>query len=569
MQHFVPVSWEVVWSSTRRRACPFLAALLAGMLPGMGPAAQATVSYSGWITNLDGTTTYNWNPTAPNGNAMVVGYSGDASLLLNDYFDGNGVTQISSVPTYVAYGEGVRASFTIRGSGSSFPSGNLYVAQGTNSVGTFTMTDGATWIDPTYLNRNIHLGRGVGSFGKMVMADSGTALYLADNVYVGVKDGAAGQLVVESGALCEMKFISIGHDLGAVGEVVVDGPGTILRSWGNTASFIGRRGWASVVVKNAGLAEIRAPTIGASFASYGDVLVTGAGSRFDNVGWSQIQIAVGAGTETGPAVGVLRLARGGVAYSDLGLYVAYGSSGPDVAKGTLAFLIGDDGTGTVAPGRADIESDVRLGQAWLQMEVDPGISLVLGQQFVLVDYLTLGTSSGTQNNRFQDVPEGAVVVSPNHHAFRINYATDLGGGDLAITATVVTPPTADGDGDGLIDAWEIACFGATDNPLGGIHLDPDGDGRNNLAEHAAGTHPLDPASRSVTRVDDPPLGPTWDLVYSPYDPAVTYHVKRTTDLDVPGSTVSPAMPTIDGDTVRFTLPADTASPVFYNVGVER
>ncbi len=70
------------------------------------------------------------------------------------------------------------------------------------------------------------------------------------------------------------------------------------------------------------------------------------------------------------------------------------------------------------------------------------------------------------------------------------------------TATVTIAdndnPTADADGDGLPDSWEVAHFGNTTSQNGGG--DPDSDGATNAEELAAGTDPMDPASKPPSPV---------------------------------------------------------------------
>src|SRR5206468_11207725 len=52
--------------------------------------------------------------------------------------------------------------------------------------------------------------------------------------------------------------------------------------------------------------------------------------------------------------------------------------------------------------------------------------------------------------------------------------------------------TADSDGDGLPDLWEIA--NGTNPNVPDADADPDGDGQTNLQEYLAGTNPNDPFS---------------------------------------------------------------------------
>jgi hypothetical protein len=84
--------------------------LLTALLLAASPATRATLTYSGSVRDLAGDP---WPGTGP----LVIGYSGFASMLLNDHIDGNGITKLTCTTTYVAYGSGVTASLSFRGSG--------------------------------------------------------------------------------------------------------------------------------------------------------------------------------------------------------------------------------------------------------------------------------------------------------------------------------------------------------------------------------------------------------------------------------------------------------------------
>lgn len=64
-------------------------------------------------------------------------------------------------------------------------------------------------------------------------------------------------------------------------------------------------------------------------------------------------------------------------------------------------------------------------------------------------------------------------------------------GRVVVSATLVV--LADFDRDGMADLWEID-HGLLTNRVGDAHLDPDGDGYDNLQEYLADTDPNDPAS---------------------------------------------------------------------------
>jgi hypothetical protein len=80
------------------------------------------------------------------------------------------------------------------------------------------------------------------------------------------------------------------------------------------------------------------------------------------------------------------------------------------------------------------------------------------------------------------------------------------GSDRIVPLFVPTPlapnreTPADQDGDGLPDDWEIVHQFDPNDPTD-AGMDPDGDGQTNWEEFVAGTHPADPASALVARVE--------------------------------------------------------------------
>ncbi|MDZ8119026.1 hypothetical protein [Pontiella agarivorans] len=540
---------------TSRNPFVGISMLILTILSVIGPPSQAALTYFGSVTDLDG------NPWPGSGH-VAVGYAADGSM----YLDGS--TSIVLYDTYIAYGEGVDGSFAMSGSGCSLEfTANLLVGNGINSSGRVTFRNGARMIQPTYQNHHIILGLGVGSSGEMVLTGYGTKIRLSDNLYCGHLTGAKGWMEVKDGAVWESAGIHIGYQADAEGEVVVKGSGSILRQWTNGRAEIGRSGHGSLIVKDGALADLRDLRVADVESSYGEVLVTGAGSRLENH-YSATQFARGASgvPDPEPATAIIRLARGGVLYTHSDLYVGGTATS---STGTLVFTIGNNGSGSIVPGHAEVDGVLNLYLSHLQMEVDPGVALTLGQQFTLIDYQSFNSSY-----TFENVSEGGVILTPNHYAFRINYATDLGSGDLAITATVVAPPVADGDGDELLDAWEILCFGSTNNPIGDPDLDPDGDGRNNICEHVAGTDPLDPEAYCFIGMSDVPANTPWELFYTPYEAAVTYDIERAAELTTtnPASPWNPVIPvsnTVSGSEILFTIPGSSSDNAFYRVRISR
>ena len=93
--------------------------------------------------------------------------------------------------------------------------------------------------------------------------------------------------------------------------------------------------------------------------------------------------------------------------------------------------------------------------------------------------------------------------------------------------------TADSDGDGLPDGWEETYFGAG-NLSATAEGDPDGDGRTNAQEHAAGTNPL---VADILRIEKLELaGNTGRLTIS-NSRAIRYNVEQTITLPANWATI--------------------------------
>ncbi|MEM1212245.1 MAG: PEP-CTERM sorting domain-containing protein [Planctomycetota bacterium] len=106
----------------------------------------------------------------------------------------------------------------------------------------------------------------------------------------------------------------------------------------------------------------------------------------------------------------------------------------------VIFRIGDDGTGLIDSGTI-FATDLRFGAgtALLDIQVDPDVTLNLGDKFVLIDYDTI--TFDIPGEGFENLPDGSILERSGYQ-FLIDYADDLGGGDLALTATVVIPEPA-------------------------------------------------------------------------------------------------------------------------------
>ena len=369
----------------------------------------ASITTTGQVTNEDNTVQWDWNTNIPGtGSYILVGYDSSGTLVMS----GN-----STALNFYA----------------------VSVAGGDNTTGSFTMRDGASVIQPYYKNHYIYVASGIDSQATMTLKGNGTLLRLSDHIYVGLKDGSEGELIVEDGAVFEFSEQYIGHYAGSYGKVTVDGLGSQMLTWVNNKYLrVGYNGTGELIVSNGGYVRSDGDTVvGYVNGSRGTVLVAGAESLWSAP--SSLIIGRGAGEHPDPAKGVLILARGGKVEAgtvDIGTSV-------DQREGTLDFVIGKTGAGSVNCGLLETPS-LDLIIAELEMHVDPGVNLTVGTQYTLVDYATLG--SGSSYRQFIDIAEGDIYTSPRGYHFRINYATDLGGGDLGITATVTELPPCVVDG---------------------------------------------------------------------------------------------------------------------------
>ena len=359
---------------------------------------QATIYTTGQITNDINTIQWDWVNNTPNGNSYIlVGYDSSGTMTMS--------------------GNSTALNFFV-----------LSVAGGDNSTGTFTMRDGASVIHPSYENHHVYIANGIDSEGTMTLTGASTTMDLSKNLYIGMKDGSFGELIVKDGAVFKSGYLQyFAFSAGSYSKVTVDGVGSQMRTGDST--YVGRNGTGEAVIKNGGYVYTKNYIyLGASNDSQGTVEVTGDGSLWEALGGFKIGNG-GSSTDPIPAIGALKMARGGKIKA-ASVTVGYSSYH---AVGTLDFIIGNTGAGAINCGWVET-STLQLYLAYLEMHVDPGINLTVGTQYTLVDYSSIGTG------RFVGISEGDIYTSPEGYHFRINYATDLGGGDLAITATVTELP---------------------------------------------------------------------------------------------------------------------------------
>ena len=416
-----------------RHLCAFLIANICCIF---SISLHADIHPSGQVRNIDNTIQWDWIYNTPvYSNWVIVGHDNSGSLGLDNYANTNGVNYFESSYLAMGYENGASGTMSISGYGAEVYFAYLYIGYGENSLGSFLMQNGTSIIFPSYTNKYIYVGNGTNSHGTMTLRDSDTLLRLSDHLYVGLNDGSHGQVLITEGAVFESAEQHVGYYAGSYGKITVDGPGSKMKTWiNNKITVIGRNGTGELLVQNGGYVETGSSAVlGYSNGSQGTAEITGSGSSWTCSG--NIYIGRGTASTGDPGIGILKAARGGQVQTVL-MYVGYSSYN---SQGTLDFTIGNTGTGVVNCGLIEADT-IRLdtSTAFLQMHVDPGVNLTTGTQYTLVDYQTLGTTYDYK--QFAGIDEGDIYTSPEGYNFRINYATDLGGGDLAITATVVDIP---------------------------------------------------------------------------------------------------------------------------------
>ena len=183
---------------------------------------------------------------------------------------------------------GARTQLNFSASGST---GNPTVQVGNEGTGWLNVGGGST-MTLTNANSNFSLGVDFTGVGYTTVSDQFTILTVPQNVMVG--QSGYGTLNVVNGALVRTtstsraNYVSIGRNAAGVGNVVVDGQGSILRSAGSLR--VGEFGQGSLTVSHGGFVDVTLGStpfsgpqpfvsIGTELTGVGNVVVDGIGSR--------------------------------------------------------------------------------------------------------------------------------------------------------------------------------------------------------------------------------------------------------------------------------------------------
>lgn len=175
-----------------------------------------------------------------------------------------------------------------------------------------------------------------------------------------------------------------------------------------------------------------------------------------------------------------------------------------------------------------------------------------------------------------DFPAGTVPASPTNFygdsALFFNSCTggiclpgnfDFGG--AGGFATLSRPRSADSDGDGMPDWWEVLHFGGPTNATAGV--DDDGDGHSNWQEFVADTQPTNDLSALEFTVVQPSATPTGVVVRWTAVDGRLYDVRRGTNIAALSTALASNIVAV-APSMSFTDTTAGAEAEFYGLGVK-
>ena len=154
-----------------------------------------------------------------------------------------------------------------------------------------------------------------------------------------------------------------------------------------------------------------------------------------------------------------------------------------------------------------------------------------------LQFLLAGGNTVTTQGTFNLQSGGKWTYTPNpYYSGNASFsftANDAYGGSSPVYSLRVTVATnlADGDGDGIPDAYEALKWGSA--LQGNAAGDSDGDGQNNLMEYLAGTDPMDGSSFMMQQLSISPSAggqSQFSFQLDPVRSGIRYHLETTTDL---------------------------------------
>ncbi len=424
---------------------------------------------------------------------LTIGGSGTGKLTVS-----NGGTAFTKRPlgadsgvgeVSIGQAAGSVGELIVTGTGSSFSADSIWFYMGGSGTGTLSVEDNATMIafDQTIDNpffrttqnadgqATINVRSGgllditgagndvihLGEKGEATLNIESGGRMLAGRMRIAQQDDSSADInITGAGSELQAEFFFAAQDPNTVVTIDVQDQGKLhVTRW----LYVGQEGTGTLNVSGGSVIDVDEDLfvggeIGA-LAGNGSMTVTGGGTvTVDDDMYISTDIStgvfsisgdgstltvndrlyVGWGAASFPADGTLEVGRGALIEApangtgNSGLRFAIASND----KATMRFIIGDDGTGSIESGLIETGA-LRFGggTALLDIDIDNGVVLSLGDTFTLIDY------ANWDGGLFNGIADDS-VVSFGGYDLLINYDADLGGGDLALTATVVPEPAS-------------------------------------------------------------------------------------------------------------------------------
>ncbi|MCB9850198.1 MAG: PEP-CTERM sorting domain-containing protein [Phycisphaerales bacterium] len=369
---------------------------------------------------------------AGGGDRFYVGGDGTGTLTVEDNASILALSQSANEPIfYIGSNASGYGTVNVRSGAvldtTTLHSSNSLLLMGQDGSGELNIENGGS-----VLAERIRINlTGSGQTSTINVTGSGSNLSIANYIRVAAGAGSTATVNVSDYAtVTNQTSIWVGDTVGDSGALNISDHGSVIA---NEDFFVGQFGNGTLSITDGGSLEVADDAYIAWDDGVAVVDVLGAGSTMSAVD----RFLVGWGSPGAPATATLNVGRGGVvsapanapsAGSGFGLAIA----ADDVAM--LQFTIGDDGSGTVDSGHVNAGAFFfGPGTAILDLVVDSGVTLAMNDKFTLVDY------TRWDNNYFANIVDDAILTSGGY-TFLINYNDDLGGGNLALTATVVPEP---------------------------------------------------------------------------------------------------------------------------------
>ncbi|MEZ6094388.1 MAG: PEP-CTERM sorting domain-containing protein [Pirellulaceae bacterium] len=303
-----------------------------------------------------------------------------------------GVTEI------IVSGSGTKGILTVRGGSTLTNSGNAIIGGAATFSGAMNIQSGGVVNNTSGL-----VGRFAGSTGTVTLNGTGSQWNNPNGVAIGVS--GTGTLNIEAGGSVTSSDGFVGYLSGSTGTATVSGIGS---QWINSNSlYVGLQGDGSLMIEEGGLVTSNTDVVIGHTGSTGQVTVTGTGSKLDHFG--NLFVGLNSGTS-----GLLNIEAGGSVSNQLGLIGrSAGSSGSVLVTGagshwnqSDSLFIGGNTVSAGGTGSVVVENDAFVEVAGMTKIWDQG-SLMIDQSGML-DTTTLDLTLGS----FQ-MQNGGILMAEN------------------------------------------------------------------------------------------------------------------------------------------------------------